>query len=138
MAKQSSEQAAIEQARERFNKAKKKLMEIEEEQRDRLVRPALRKSVGKCFVYQNSYGSGEKWPLYAKVVSFDEKDMTYETVEFQQTSRNHIEIEHHRRYNFQGVSWYFQNGWTEISASIYNREKRKCLRTIHALLEPVE
>jgi hypothetical protein len=114
-----------------------KARELEEAERDEVERPVLRQSVGKCFTFTNSYGGADKkWPLYAKIVGFDEQKMTFETVQFQRTSRNIVEIESRREYNFDGKSRFnMQNGWTEITSSDYNKARREALEVIHKLLE---
>lgn len=35
------------------------------------------KMVGKCFSYKNSYGNGDDWMEYNKIISFDVENMSY-------------------------------------------------------------
>lgn len=60
-----------------------------------------RPMVGKCFVYENSYGVSDgcrKWPLYAYVSGLD--DMGYPKGWcFQRTTRDHVEIELNRTFS---------------------------------------
>src|SRR5579859_6870379 len=106
----------------------RQLTNLREEENDEVHRPILRKSVGKCFKYLNSYGGyggdHEKWWLYARVVSFDEKNLTYKTVQFQHTSMQRVEIEYERCFNWQAGS-YFDNSWIEITRIEYNEAARK-------------
>ncbi len=129
-------ETSLEELRQRAWATAGKLRDAEEEARNKIGRPLLRKQVGKCFVYSNSYGSGERWPLYARIVNFNEKDMTFEAVEFQNTSMNRIEIHYHCRYNFERQSSFsVQSGWRPITVTEYNRRKRALLRLVDRLLE---
>jgi hypothetical protein len=131
-----SDKTKLERLREQFLKIQSKILALEEEERDKISRPVLRQSVGKCFKFLNSYGSGEKWPLYCKITGFDEKAVTFETTQFQQTSKNIIEIEFRREYNFDGRSRFDgYNGWEEISNSEYNRAQKKALDFVNELLK---
>ena len=110
--------------------------EIEEEERNEVQRPILRKAVGKCFKFRNSYGGDRpKWWLYAKIVSFDEKEMTFNTVQFEHTSQPKIEVDYVRQYCYNGRNRFNEgDGWIAISAAEYEREAKKLLKTVHSLL----
>ena len=97
--------------------------------------PELRKTVGKCFRFTNSYGQGEDWPLYARVISLNEAEMSFQTVQFQHTSRKIVEIEYEKRYNWRGQDHFARDSWTEIPLSEYNEAKRKALKFVQTLLE---
>ncbi len=127
----------IEELRKEARLLEAKAREIEERERDAVQRPILRKSVGKCFKFSNSYGGDyPRWPMYARVVSFDEKEMTFETVEFQHTSRQIIEISYERRHNYNGRDWFAEEGtgWEHISASEYERARKATLRFVVKLI----
>lgn len=127
----------IEQLEKSFLRARAKLQQAEEEERNRVSRPILRKSVGKCFKYLNSYGGSDpKWWYYVRIVGFDEKNMRYTTVNFQHTSWEHIEIYNRQEFNFNGQSRFgVENGWFPITLAEYNREQRKVLKTINRILQ---
>jgi hypothetical protein len=125
----------IENLTTRGNKLLGRARDLLEEQRNEIARPALRKLVGKCFRFENSYGSGEKWPLYVRIISFDEKAMTYKTVQFQNTTRQRIEIEYRQEHNFeQHARFGVENGWTPLSEEEYERERKKLLQFVKELL----
>ena len=125
----------IEQVRAQAIEMQRKLTDMEEEERDRIQRPILRKLVGRCFRFTNSYGSGERWPLYAKILSFDEKAMTFLATNFEHTTARRVEIEYRREYNFQGRSKFgVDSNWQPISTAEYNRAKKKMLRFVAELL----
>jgi hypothetical protein len=50
------------------------------------------KSIGKCYKFHNSYGHGEKWWLYIKIVGI-EKDGDWIIHKFQKDNYGRIEIE---------------------------------------------
>lgn len=116
----------------RANKARLKLQEKKEKYENTVALPSLRKSVGKCFKYINSYGNPyPKWPLYLQIVAINEKDLHFECVEFQKTSMNIIEIKLDKKFNWNGESYFGKNnGYVEISRSEYNRAKKSLLKTV--------
>ena len=121
--------------RQKARNANERLMDAEEEKRNRVGRPKLRKLVGKCFVYSNRYSDGPSWPLYARIVGFDEGKMTFQAVEFQRTALDRIEIEERRTHNFEGQSRFsIESGWTPITVGKYDRAVRELLRVINKLL----
>lgn len=107
-----------------------------EQERDEVARPKLRAMLGKCFKYLNSYGSGDpKWFYYVRIVSFNEKDMSFRVVTFQHTSRKRLEIEWEQTYNYRADTRYnADNGWELVSAAEYDRERRKLLNFAKTLL----
>jgi len=112
-----------------------RLRQAKADERDAVGRPLLRRQVGRCFTYSNSYGEGERWPIYVRIVSFNEKDMSYETVQFQHTSMHNIEIEHRRTYNFEGRSSFgVDRGWTPIPLEEYEKARKQLLRLVGSLL----
>lgn len=100
--------------------------------------PILKKSIGRCFKYHNSYGgNSEKWWLYLKINSIDEKTMTYTCTEFQRDSRERLEIKWDKKFNFKGEFCFdnYGQGYTEISLPEYNRAKKSILKLAEKLLE---
>jgi len=113
-----------------------KAQEIEDEIRDEEFRPVLRKLVGKTFVYQNAGGGSidGRWPLYAKIIGFDEKKMSFTAVQFQKwctSYSKHLEIEIERVYNFNGKSHFgVDSNWELIPESEYNKARSEMFRFI--------
>lgn len=79
------------------------------------------KLVGRCYKYRNSYGSGEKWWLYAKVTAAG--DIQPLATTFEQTANGSIEIR--REW---GIS--LHHGWEEISMA-------ECLDTWNRLNDQI-
>lgn len=129
----------LEQLKLRAGKLVGMVREIEEEERNKVHRPILRKSVGKCFKYSNSYGAsdgGRRWPLYAKVISFNEAGLTFEVIRFQRTSRDRIDIEMHREYNYSGNNRMgMEHGWEPITAAEFNRAMKSIRATVLRLMK---
>lgn len=57
----------------------KELRKIEKKEREILIAPAWKnlfsKYVGKCFKQKNSYGDGDFWFIYYKVIELNKKDL---------------------------------------------------------------
>ncbi len=74
--------------------------------------PALKDEVGKCYVYINSYGSGDEkgdWPLYIQVVKVTD-GAHLETIEFQHTSHDEFSLKGSMKFgridsNYQEISF---------------------------------
>lgn len=109
---------------------------LEERHRDAVSRPILRQSVGECFVFNNSYGTGcERWPLYAMIVSFNEADMTFETVQFQRSTREQIEIELEVVHNYEGRNYFRDSsGWRPITKAEFNDARNNLLAFVNNVL----
>ena len=128
-------QEKIEKLNASIFRLKQRLDGLVQQEQDEVARPKLRKLIGRCFKYLNSYGSGEKWWLYVKVVSLNESDLSFRTVEFQHTSLKRVEIEYERVCNFGGVPRFgVDSNWVPISVAEYNRERRKAFQFIGKLL----
>lgn len=129
-------QAKIDSLTQRGGKLLGHARDLQRQEDDEVNRPILRKSVGKCFKFLNSYGAVDaKWWLYAKIISIDEKNLNFVTVQFQHTSRKRVEIEYEHVYNFNGRNRFNErDGWTEISVVEYNKAKESALRFVRNLL----
>ena len=117
---------------------KQRLNGLVEQEQDEVARPKLRKLVGRCFKYLNSYGDRNlpRWWVYAKVVDFKESDLTFRTVRFQHTTRKRVEIEYETVWNFEGCTRFGVNSdWMPISTTEYNRARRTALQFVRKLLE---
>jgi hypothetical protein len=101
------------------NREQRKLNALRDEE-ERLIKiPALQKLIGKCYKYRNSYGSGERWWLYKKVVGIS--GTMLKTLEFQITSydeKGKAEIEESHCYGDM-------TGCVEITKDEWNAEWTK-------------
>ena len=129
----------LDAARAAYDKSRIRVETLIEQEHERVGKPLLLKQVGKCFVYYNTYGVSDgmkRWPLYARIVGFNDKEMTFEAVEFQHTTRQEVKIGYRKQYNFDCRSHYsLPNGWQEISLAQYDRAKRSTLQLIERLFE---
>jgi len=126
----------LESLRMKAQKAQNAYREAEEEEKNKTSIPVLRKSVGKCFKFINSYGGDyQRWPLYIKIVSFDEKAMTFNTVEFQKTSMEIAEAKLERRWNFRGQTYFNNSSYIEIPKSEYERAKKNFKKLLLKILQ---
>lgn len=122
----------IELLKQKANRASVALRDKEEEYTKLLVLPSLRKMVGKCFKYINSYGGDiqKKWNLYIKIVSIDEKNISFTCVEFQRTSLEIVEVRLSKKYNWGGKNHFKDSNYIPIKNSEYNRAKKSLLKFI--------
>ena len=128
-------QEQINKLNEQLRELRIKVSSLEQAEANEVSRPLLRKSVGKCFIYSNSYGTGERWPVYAKIVSFNERDVNFNTIQFQHTITKRVEIEYEVAHNWEGKNHFREgSGWTEISVAEYNRARRSAMKFITRLL----
>lgn len=132
----SERQVEIQRLTLKGNRLLERARDLVEREKDEVARPAFEKLVGNCYKFMNSYGSGEKWWLYVRILRLHKDALTYDTVRFQNTSRQNIEIEYRQQWNFhQGNHFSVQNGWQPVSFAEYDRERKKLLRRIKELLE---
>ena len=80
-----------------------------------------KKLLGKCFVSQNCYSSGKKWPLYTKVTGV--KGGVISVVQIEKDCYGEIEIKASER-------WGMDDTYKEISKTDYNRRIEKLLDEI--------
>lgn len=88
---------------------------LEDAERDEVARPALRKMIGQCFKFNNGYDNQNRWWLYAKIISLDEKKMTFSTTQFQMKSDKKAEVEIEQVYNWRGESHFSSLSWMPIT-----------------------
>jgi len=111
---------------DRARKLHWKITALKEREVNENALPELRKMIGKCFKYLNSYGSSlPQWWLYTKIISIDEKNLSFICVQFQRTSLEKVEIELRRSFNWGGKHHFDGNNYIEIPASEYNRAKKQ-------------
>jgi len=81
--------------------------------------------LGKCFKFRNSYGSGEKWWLYKKIVSVGAWDAT--TISAQDCGNGSIEItkDNHSASSYKKGGYYI-----EISLEEFNKNFEEILKRI--------
>jgi len=121
----------IEQEREIVIKRKN----LEYKEKIEINLPILKKSVGKCFKYHNSYGGDSpRWWLYYKIISIDEKNMVFTGVEFEKTSMDKVEINYDKKFNFDGKFYFDGTNYVEITPKEYRIEAKKMLKIATKLL----
>jgi len=129
------EEKEIEELRLKANIASNKLRDKIDAYNNEIAVPALRKAVGKCFKYINSYGgSYERWPLYLKIIDLDEKNLQFKTLEFQRTSLEIVEIKLDKKYNFGGKNYFSDSNYIEIPLSEYKRAAKTLLKFVNEKL----
>lgn len=86
-------------------------------------RKTNRKNLGKCFKYENSYGTGDKWPLYLRIIK---AGRIMEGHQFERTSTNRFET--HRITHITNLDSY-----TEIPLGEFQRAWQKFVRELKLL-----
>ena len=79
---------------------------------------------GYCYVYQNSYGAGSRWPLYQKVVK---KDGDWCVIKAQVTDRGEAQFICERLWNNN-----FDLLGDSVSDACYEQGVKDCLEAAHA------
>ena len=122
----------LEQLKGKRDKLVRQINDIEYKKLVEVSVPKLKKMVGQCFKYHNSYGvNHDRWWLYCKVKEVNEKTMEFTTVEFQRTSMEAIEVKLDRKFNFNGENFFDRmGGYIAITNSEYNRAKKSLKKFI--------
>ena len=111
------------------NKARWAFQNKQNEYNNKIALPNLRKMVGKCFKYHNSYGGDlPRWFLYSKVISIDEKTLTFTCISFQRTSLEKVDVELEKKFNFNGKNYFDGSNYIPVSSVEYNRAKKSLLK----------
>lgn len=113
----------LEELKRQRAKVNKAIDQIEQTETEKKLRPL----VGKCFIYENSYGVADgcrKWPLYVCVTEF--KDGYLYGWQFQRSTRDIIDIQ------LNHMLWRLDDGdgFTEISRAKFNAAYRTILKTL--------
>jgi len=125
------EKKKLEQLKDKERTINRRIQDLEYKEMVEDSLPALRKVVGKVYKYHNSYGGDhERWWLYVKVLSVNEKDMSFMCVEFQRTSMARIEIVYEAEYNWRGGHKFDSMDYIEITQAEYNRAKKAAKKFI--------
>jgi hypothetical protein len=116
----------IQKLRTQYNKVSMELREAEEKEKNEILRPAIKKMVGKCFKYINSYGGDSKeWNLYVKIISVNEKTLSVNYIQFQRSSKDIVEIALKESFTYNGRNSFTDKmSYIPISNSEYNRAKK--------------
>lgn len=86
----------LEKKRQQFEKVRVQLRNLEHDRDDLIKIPKMKKLIGKCFKYRNSYGGdSQDWWLYIYVRGV--KGTDFITDQFQTCSDGRIEIELNKR-----------------------------------------
>lgn len=97
-----------------------KLREVEDKRRIKELRPLI----GKCFRYRNSYGHGENWWLYIKVIGL--KSTWLKVFFFEKTCYEEWKI----KYDDIRSS---MEGYEQISTEEFNQAWHECLTELNKL-----
>lgn len=100
--------------------ARNELQEIEAAEKTRENRPLI----GKCQKYLNSYGSGEKWWLYRRIIGVDGDWVTAFSFQTCSMGKTTIEIEKH------GTA--VNSGFEEITEREFNAAYREMQKSVSA------
>lgn len=79
----------LNQAKRDLEKARKAWVKLSDQHHATVEVPRRRKAIGKCFKYRNSYGPGQDWWMYQKVVGVDAEGF-YEVLQIQRDCRGHV------------------------------------------------
>jgi hypothetical protein len=123
---------------EKRDKLQRKISDIEYKNLIEVSLPKLKKAIGKCYKYNNSYGCGDNcraWPLYIQIVSIDESNMQFKTIEFQYTTFGHVEVKTENKFNFNGKNYFNGKGYIEITNKEFNQAKKRFINTLTSLLK---
>lgn len=122
----------------RMRRAINRFNQAQETERNMVHRPVLRRMVGQCFVYRNRYSGGESWPLYSRIVSINDKTLSFTTTEFQRMVDKRIEIREGCEHTYgEHIPYGVDEGWTPIPLKEYNTACTGILRQVHSLLKRV-
>lgn len=122
----------LEKLKQKRQNIQQKINKLEEQEIEEISLPTLKKSVGKCFKFINSYGSSHpKWPLYLKIISIDEKDLMFNTISFQITSLKNVEAKLEEKYNYRGRNYFDDTSYQEIPKAEFEKAKKQFLKTIN-------
>lgn len=124
----------LEKLRKQRNELDVQIRDIEDKLMEEKILPSLKKRIGKCYVYINSYGGGsEKWNLYHRVLNVDE-EANYIIDSFQQCSDGRIEIETKTKFNYSGRDSLSDSSYKEITIEEYQEAQKKLLKVIKKVL----
>jgi len=105
-----------------FEKALKLVELYQEKERDDKEKREFKEremKVGRCYKYNNSYGSGSRWWLYTKILSVTENG--YKILTFEKTSRNRFEIEIKNTWN----DGHLIDESTRVKKDVFDKEFNK-------------
>lgn len=76
----------LKRTRGKISKTESKIHKIE-------IEPKIKKLIGKCFKYRNSYGQGEDWWMYIKVVDYKPISQCVIVCTYQKTTSQEHQIQ---------------------------------------------
>ena len=107
-----------------YNKFRDMVYEEEEEK----LKPYAKTFLGKCYKFENSYGSGDKWWLYLKVHNVE--DTSLYCISLQKANNNTIEI---KPDEYKCV-WNYENpfkGYIEITKEEFEEQKENFIKEVN-------
>lgn len=90
----------LEKARAESDAARKRMQSLDEKYFQQVLRPKMRRRIGECFRTRNTYGSGEPWWLYVRIVDVDES--SFVTLNLERDCNGKIEIERGFIFGMEG------------------------------------
>lgn len=85
---------------------------VESANENRRIERENKKLIGTYWKYSNSYGSGEKWWIYSKIIGVD--GATLKKINYQLTTHNKADIIEQDQTSYSGRQG-MDRGWTKIT-----------------------
>lgn len=112
----------------------REIRDIEEKELEEKLLPQLKKQIGDCYVFVNSYGgSSPTWYLYYRVTGVND-DASFTVDSFQITGYGTIEIEHGKvLHNFRDDT-FNDRSYKKITIEEYQKAQRDLLEFVKKVL----
>jgi len=105
-----------------YKEAGNKLNELRELEIEMITMPTLKKNIGKCFKFKNSYGGSDSWWLYIKIIGLN--GICYVTENFEIDINNAISINTKIRPDF------ISREYMSIPDEEYEKERNNILKKL--------
>lgn len=116
----------VEAAQKTAQKALSESHKLSELYHDQEVVPLMRKRVGECFRYRNTYGSGEPWWMYIKIIGILDGRFCIFSVQLTSTNRVEISTDDY----FGGGDGTIASGYEPISARDFDGGTKPILQMV--------
>ncbi len=127
MAKKLTAKQELDEAQAKVQEARLEESKAKDKYRKEVLEPKLRKMIGNCYYYMNSYGGNSKpWRLYAKILNInDDLDLIVER--FQKTENNSIEFEVREELTYFHIPFENDGSWIKCTQATYSKARNKLL-----------